>query len=382
MFMNARERFNLTVHFGKPDRVPNEEFGYWSETIQRWWREGLPTMDVESYFHLDRRREWYLLTWPLCDSLEAEDINYFNSPVYLGPIPPFESKILADYGTVKIVSESWGRIKKIKKRMGTIPQYLEFPVKTIKDFKEKEIERRFNPKSPSRFPKNWSTLVKAYKIRDYPLGINLLGFFGFPRILMGTRNLLIAYYKDPELVRTIVEFWCDFQIEICRMILEDVEVDFVQFWEDMAYNKGPLISPKLFCKFVAPYYKKITRFLKEYGVDVFMVDSDGNINDLLPLFIESGVNGFYPLEVRAHMNPVELRRKYGKIILCGGLDKFALVEGHEEIEKELKSKLPELIPQGGYIPFLDHRVPPDVSFRNYKYYIELKTALIMEFADN
>jgi len=261
--MNARERFNLTVHFGKPDRVPNEEFGYWFETIERWWREGLPTMDVESYFHLDRRREWYLLTWPLCDSLDADDVNYFNSPIYLGPIPPFESKILTEDDANQIVLDNWGRKKQIRKRMGTIPQYLEFPIKTIKDFNE--YKKRLDPKSPERFPKNWRTLVKMYKIRDYPLGINLLGFFGFPRMLMGIQNLSIAYYKDPELVMAINEYWCDFQIEICQKILDEVEVDFVQFWEDMAYNKGPMISSKLFSKFVAPYYKKTTRFLKEYG---------------------------------------------------------------------------------------------------------------------
>jgi len=378
--MNARERFSLTVHFGKPDRVPNEEFGYWSETVERWQREGLPVMDVESYFHLDPRREWYLLTWPLCDCLNATDVNYFNSPIYLGPIPSFESRILTEDEATQVVSDEWGRMKRIRKRMGTIPQYLEFPVKTVKDFGE--FKKRLSPTDSGRFPKNWRTRVKVYETRDYPLGINLLGFFGFPRILMGTRNLSIAYHKDPELVTAIVEYWCDFQIEICKSILDDVEVDFVQIWEDMAYNKGPIISPKLFCKFELPCYKKLIRVLQEYGVDVFMVDSDGNINDLIPFFLETGVNGFYPLEVRASMDPLEIRRKNSKVILCGGIDKFALVKGPQAIEKELNSKLPVLVPQGGYIPSLDHRVPLDVSLSNYRYYVELKTALITELAES
>ena len=148
----------------------------------------------------------------------------------------------------------------------------------------------------------------------------------------------------------------------------------------MAYNKGSLISPSTFERFMTPYYRRFTRFLRENGVDVIMVDCDGDVNELIPLFIEGGVNGIYPLEVRCNVDPVEIRKKYRNLILGGGIDKFALVEGPEAIERELIDKLPVLIPQGGYIPGVDHRVPADVSYANYKYYVNLKTKLIVETA--
>lgn len=372
--MNARERFFLTTHFGKPDRVPNEDFGYWDETLERWYGEGLPRgVDVESYLGLDPRRENYLLTSLYIGAFPEKET---KRPVYIGPVPS-QHRVLEEDAETVTLTDVWGVKKRVRKWMPTIPQFLEFPVKNMKDFEE--LREQLNPGSPERFPKNWPKTADDYRVRDHPLGIQFLGFFGHPRNLMGLANLSIAYYTDPELVHAIQDHWCNFCIEMSRKVLEHVELDFVEIWEDMAYNKGSLISPSVFRKFMTPYYMKLTRFLKENGVDVIMVDCDGDVNELIPLFMEGGVNGIYPLEARCNVDPVGIRREYGKtLILGGGIDKFALVKGPRDIEKELTSKLPSLIPQGGYIPTVDHRVPADVSFSNYQYYVNLKTKLILE----
>jgi len=373
--MDARERFFLTTHFGEPDRIPNEDFGYWDETLERWYEEGLPRgVDVESHFGLDSRRENHLLNSLYIAGLPEKEP---QRPVYIGPIPSL-NQVLEDVEDSVILVDVWGVKKRVKKRMPTIPQFLEFPVKNMKDFVQ--FTKHLDPRTPESFPKNWQELAKSYKARDYPLGIQFLGFFGHPRNLMGLTNLSVAYYRDPELVHSIQEHWCDFCIEIARKVLETVELDFVQIWEDMAYSKGSLISPSTFERFMTPYYTRFTRFLKENGVDVIMVDCDGDVNELIPLFMKGGVNGIYPLEVRCSVDPVEIRKKHRNLILGGGIDKFALVEGPEAIERELIDKLPVLIPQGGYIPGVDHRVPADVSYANYKYYVNLKTKLIMETA--
>ncbi|MGQ9515417.1 MAG: uroporphyrinogen decarboxylase family protein [Thermoproteota archaeon] len=292
-------------------------------------------------------------------------------------MPKYSYKILEEDLETRVLVDPWGIKKRIRKSLPTIPQFLEFPVKTMKDFETYKI--RLDPDDPERFERNWPELVQRYKQRDHPLGLNYVGFFGHPRNLMGLTNLSIAYHKEPELVKTILEHWCDFLIEISQKVLEDVQVDFVQIWEDMAYNKGSLISPKIFREFMMPYYKKLTRFLRENGIDAILVDCDGDANSLIPLFMEGGVNGIYPLEVRCNMDPLALRKKYGKkLILSGGIDKFAPVKGPKAIDAELLSKIPELLPKGGYIPTIDHRVPADVSLENYKYYVKLKTKLILE----
>jgi len=138
----------------------------------------------------------------------------------------------------------------------------------------------------------------------------------------------------------------------------------------MCYKSGPMISPDMFRKFMMPRYKKLNDLLHSHGVDIIWVDSDGNVEQLIPLWLEVGVNYVWPLEVAAGNDAVTLRKKYGKdLILGGAIDKRALAKGKEAIREEVMSKVPFLIESGGYIPSVDHWVPPDVSFENYCFYI-------------
>jgi uroporphyrinogen decarboxylase len=100
--------------------------------------------------------------------------------------------------------------------------------------------------------------------------------------------------------------------------------------------------------------------------------SDGNLNELIPLWLESGINYVNPLEVAAGNDAVAIRKKYGKaLILSGTIDKRALAKGEEATREEVMSKVPFLLERGGYFPSVDHSVPPDVTFENYCYYINL-----------
>ena len=151
-----------------------------------------------------------------------------------------------------------------------------------------------------------------------------------------------------------------------------MEVDFVVSWEDMAYGKGPHISPQFFREFLQPQYTKVTNMLRSNGIDMVFVDSDGNIEPLINSLLESGVNGILPLEAGAGMDVVALREKYGKSLrMIGNIDKKALLEGPEAIKKEVESKLTTLVGQGGYIPSIDHEVPAGVTLSNYSYYVDL-----------
>jgi uroporphyrinogen decarboxylase len=117
-----------------------------------------------------------------------------------------------------------------------------------------------------------------------------------------------------------------------------------------------------------PGYKKLTGFLMDRGVKNIIVDSDGDVWKLLPLFLEGGVTGLYPFEVKAGMDVVEVRKVYPKLQMLGGFSKTALIAGEEEIDIELDLKIPWMLEQGGYIPYMDHLVPPDVSWENFYYY--------------
>jgi uroporphyrinogen decarboxylase len=357
--LTERERFLKVMHFEPVDRIPYWDFGFWDETPLRWKEEGLPE-DLD-------------LSYPSLVEFFGMDKNWEAGGevgVSLGMIPSFEPVVLENLGDVEVIIDHTGVKQKRNKMGSSIPQFLEFPVKNRKDFNE--MIKRYNPDDPRRYPQNWEELKGKWKNRDYPLGIFFGGFFGWIRDWMGLENTVMTFYDDPKLISDMMDFIVDFVKKTIHRALDEVEIDFTHGWEDMAYNKGPLISPKLFKEFMLPRYKEITSFLREHGIDIIIVDSDGNIEELIPLWLEGGVNCMFPMEIGIwKADLIALRKKYGKnLLMIGGIDKHALIEGKSSIKEEVYSKIP-LIQEGGYIPTPDHRVPPDVPLDNYLYYLTL-----------
>jgi len=229
--------------------------------------------------------------------------------------------------------------------------------------------------SPDRYPANWDQMVENYKERDYPLGLNFTGFYGQPRGWLGLSGVSIAYYERPEFVHALGDFWADVLIGTMRRALENVDFDFVQVWEDMAYNHGSLISPDTFRTFMTRYLLKHGYRAREHGVDVILVDCDGYVNEMVDLFIEAGVNGLYPLERVARTDPFWIRENYPDFLLLGGVSKIEISRGPDAIDAHLMD-MPELIAKGGFIPFTDHRVPADVTLANFIYYMKVKREII------
>ncbi|MEM2100324.1 MAG: uroporphyrinogen decarboxylase family protein [Thermoproteota archaeon] len=358
--MNERERLLKTLQFKEVDRVPDYEFGYWSETIDRWHAEGLPLYlhsinDVEDYFMLEG--------WDTIDML----------PVNTGLWPPPPSRKIKEFDDKEVIEDGLGGIYINKKWTSTIPQYLRYPIENKDDWKK--IKPFFNPDTPGRMPVNYDETVEAYKERGYPLGIFVGSLYGWLRNLMGVRRISLAFYKNPDWVAEMMDTLVDLWIKLIRRALKNVKVDFATWWEDMAYNRGPLLSVKLFEEFMVPRYRKVTDVLKEYGVEINILDCDGKIDELVPGWLKGGINCMFPIEARC-TSPISLREQYGnKILLMGGVNKLALIEGPKAIDRELGS-LSQLVREGGYIPMVDHRVPPDVSLSNYVYYLKAKRKTI------
>ena len=295
-----------------------------------------------------------------------------GGPPYVPPfIPFFERKIIEENKVHRIIiDESGVKYLEYVDQPERMPQWLEFPVKNRRDWDR--LKKRLDPNSFSRFPAWLEDKVKCWNIRDYPLGLDVGSLFGLLRSFVGLENLSILYYDDPNFVHEMEEYMMCFEIEIIKKALKNLKIDFAFYWEDMAYKNGSIISSKIFREFMMPRYKKINDLLRKNGVNIILVDSDGNTEELIPLWIESGINGQYPLEVTSEMDAVKLRKQYGKnFILIGNIDKRCLAINKDVIKKEVLSKIPFLISKGGYFPGLDHFCPPDVSFENYKYYLNL-----------
>lgn len=125
-----------------------------------------------------------------------------------------------------------------------------------------------------------------------------------------------------------------------------------------------------------PRYRRITDLAQSKGIDLNFVDCDGNVEELIPLWLESGISGIYPMEVAAGMDVVKLRSEYDKdLLMTGGIDKRVLAQDRKSIDAELEAKIP-LTEKGGYIPHIDHAIPHDVPYENFAYYWERKKALL------
>jgi uroporphyrinogen-III decarboxylase len=363
--MNARERFLKTFEFKKTDRPFYWETpGAWAATIQRWKNEGFDKpagVKFPDFFGMDA------LKW-----LPFKG-GWTGNPYE----PMFETQILDDDGVNITMLDRYGIIKKERKvnPETSMPQFLEFPVKTIENFREK-ILPRFEPDSPERFPDDWPALAEEYKIRDYPLGMYIIGPFGFLRNLLGDEELMYMLFDDPEAIHEMMFVWENFYKSFIQRVCIDVVPDFVMIWEDICYSNGPLVSPAAFNEFMAPYLKRVISIINESGIKGIVVDTDGDCTKMLPIYLECGANGFYPFEVQAGMDIVELRKEYGnRFVIIGGLNKKLLADSKEAIKEEVDLKVPFMLKQGGYIPMLDHTVPPDVPYENFRFFISYVRAI-------
>lgn len=359
--MNALERFCRVCDFQPVDMPPKwDTLGFWRATVERWHSEGLPAdISPEQFFGMDRRD--FL---PVNSGLTGS-----------GFCPPFEREVIAEDERTITYRDTEGIIKRERKDRPelSMPQFLEFPVSNRRDWEN--VEWRLDPASPERYP-DWDEISRIYGNRDFPLGFTICGAYGLPRNLFGEERLAYMYYDDPVLMHDIAEHWVFFYKGLFDRTFPNFQVDYIYFWEDMAFKNGPLIGPNLVREFMLPYYKEVIAAAKSYGIKYFLLDSDGDNRPILDCFIEAGVNVFLPLEIAAGMDPLEIRATYGRnLALWGGIDKRVLAQDKEAIKRELMRVIPPLIEEGGFIPAVDHGVPPDVSFSNYCYFIELMREL-------
>jgi len=198
---------------------------------------------------------------------------------------------------------------------------------------------------------------------------------------MGVTGYLIALYDQPGLVHDMCDTFLEFLLHYYDRILQDVEVDCILIWEDMAGKQGSLISPHHFREFLSPRYEKLAGFACESGVDIVLTDSDGYVEDLIPLIVETGVTGMYPFERAAGNDLLRIREAYPEFQILGGFDKRVLFRdgGKQAIDAELDITK-QMLEKGRYIPHLDHFASPDCTWENFTYYREKLNSIIESFS--
>jgi len=403
--MNTRERFLETMlNFSSDKATMKWEFGYWGETINKWYKEGLkenerpqlsdeittPTASLYStawnsnnkYVDENELPSGIAVTggglynptqgFPL-DNDVREYFNMDKSQKLLNLNllfqPMFKPEVLEETEEELKYKDVDGVTRIYLKESATIPSGWEWPIKDKESWEKLKSERLSFENIRSRLPENWGEVVEEYNDRDYPLALGGYpqGYFGTLAHLMGYEELFISYYDNPDLLHDILKTFTDLWIAVYSEVLADIDVDLFHFWEDMSFGSGSMISKEHIREFMLPYYKKMTDFLKTNGVDLIFIDTDGDCMDIIPLFIEGGITGMYPFEVNCGMDIVKVREKYPDLVMMGGIPKSEIAKGKSKIDEILKP-VKKVLESGGYIPFGDHLIPPEVDFENFKYY--------------
>ncbi len=350
-----RKRFNNQMHYKPVDRCFNMEFGYWQENFEQWplFKENNITNNQEAdiFFNFDILRVIEGNVW----------IN-----------PGFEKKIISETADKKIIMNSDGLLAEVSKDgHSSIPHYTKASIVTPDDWKKCKTER-FRRDDPER-KVDIEALKKEHPLdRDYPLGIDCGSMIGKIRDMLTFEGLAYACFDYPDMVEDMVETCCVLAEDFLDQVLPHFEFDFASGWEDICFKNGPIVSPDFFNKIVVPRYERIGRKLHKAGIDIWYTDCDGDVRPILAGFLKAGINCLFPYEVNCCVHPAELLKEYGKDLrIMGGIDKLELRKGKEAIKAYLES-VASLVERGGYIPFCDHRCPPDVNPDDYIYYLDLK----------
>jgi len=398
--MNLRERFHEVMQFNTDVRSLKWEFGFWGEVIDSWYEAGLPkrrypqiATEVTTPTSGLYNSAWRSikgkrlpkgiavmsggLYWPTQSFPLDHDVkDYFgldNAQVLVDVNqmfhPMFDVQVLEEDEKYYVYIDVDGVQRRFLKEEATLPSGEKYAITDRNSWEQLKEERLNFDDIKGRFPDNWDQLVADYRNRDYPLAIGGYphGFFGILVNLMGYEELFYKYYDDPELIHDVVSTFTDLWIAIYSEVFEYTDVDLVQIWEDISYGSGSMVSHAVIKEFMLPYYKKFTSFLRGAGVKHIFVDTDGDCNDIIPLFLEGGATGIYPFETHAGMDIVKVRREYPDLQMMGGVPKSEIAKGPERIEEFLEP-VTEVLKTGGYIPFGDHFIPPEVTWDTFKYY--------------
>ncbi len=317
--ITSRQRFNAVMAYDSTDRVPYFEEGIRDKVIKVWRRQGLSgKRELQSRFPSDVRETREL------DSNPHPDINKW---------PTTQTELAA-------------------------------------------FKKSLNPHDKKRWPMRWKIRRRQWRNRDHVLMLYVhSGFFKTMGVMDWSRfyDVMKLLTDQPALVREMMEIQGYFCASLLEHFLKNVQIDAAIFSEPIGGNEGPLMSPQMYADIVLASYQPVMNVLKQNQVETIIFQTYANARILVPSILKLGFNTLWACEVYTPaMDYIDLRKSFGTDLrLIGGIDLDALRKDKADIKKEILTKVPPLIEQGGYIPLADGRVREDVPFENYCYYRKL-----------
>jgi len=340
--MTSHERFGRMFAHKEADRVAMWDFP-WPGALRRWQAEGLPAgVEYEDYFGLDK----------------VGRVKVDNSPQY-------PERVVEENSVFITATTRWGATVRNFKAQDSTPGFIDFTI-TSPD-KWREAKRRVSA-TPDRVP--WDYLEENYPLWKKE-GRWILGdmFFAYENICSyvgGTERLLIALIDEPEWITDMCNHFLDVNLALLDMAWDaGYTFDMLNILDDMGYKNTTFFSVDTYRVLFKPMHEKAVKWAHNKGIKT-RLHSCGYIMPLLPDLVEAGFDALHPMEVKAGMDPAQIKREYGeKLVLHGGMNAI-LWKDIDAIKAEMERLIPIMKRDGGYIFAADHSIPNDVSFENMR----------------
>ena len=358
------ERMNNSLRHEEADRVPISDF-FWSSFIKRWRSDlGLSfDTDIYKYYDLD-----WIVTLPNMDP-HIKDFEIINED---------EQQVVVRTGFEAVIR------KKFAKPM---PQYVAFDTNTLEKaskfvFDDPADERRFFAAGDNQiagvgdsFVRGLPAWIETVKVLypDFPVYGSVCEAHETLWRIVGSENVLLWIGLYPEELGKFIRRIHKFLVELTKAQIKAADglLSGMVIWGDVAYTKGMFFSPDYWRRYFKPCAKEIIDICHEKNLPV-IYHGCGNVKSIFEDFIEIGVDAYNPLEAKAKLDVVELRREYGhRIGFCGNMDVIAWAQSNKEQLKQTVLRKLNAAKGGGFIFQSDHSVPTNVSGENYDYVVKL-----------
>jgi uroporphyrinogen decarboxylase len=294
MTLTPRERITLALNHKEADRVPIED-APWPTTVERWHKEGLPEdISPRQYFHF-----------------EMELVRPDNTIL-------FPARVIENTDEYEMGVNGQGAYYKKWKTKTSTPQYLDFTIKDRKTWEEYKPNQKIMEGRVA--PELLDFCRRKRAEGQFVMFANGMGY-DHTQGIVGSENLLIAMAEDPEWVRDMFEASAELIIDSAECMMGmGFEFDGAFIYDDMGYRNASLFSPRMYRELLFDVHRRVFDFFHSKGLKVVM-HSCGCIKELVPMLIEAGLDCLQPLEVKAGMDLVALKRQFGdRFCFMGGID--------------------------------------------------------------
>ena len=346
--MNSKQRVITAVELGEPDRVPLA-YGATPEV----------TSKLKEYLNLESEED-------MLQALKI-DFRYVEPSIKVATYGDyFGDPLVRDLGNGRF-RDIWGiTFRRVQYSLGTYIEYESSPLSDITDVAELEVYPW--PKVHDIW--DFGNIKRdAQEKGDFAVLYDGAVLFQFCHALRGMERILVDLIENPELTCAIMDRVVDYWIEFGTTLLEEADgsVDFFVVNDDYGIQQGPLFDPGAWRKHLKPRVCRVIGAFKKYGAKIIF-HSCGGVKQFIPDLIEIGVDVLDPVQVSAKdMDTIELKREFGdRLCFRGAIDTQRVLPygTTRQVEAEVKKRIRDLAPRGGYIASSVHNLQPDVPLQN------------------